>query len=49
VIAALVLEHEQLTLDGADRLLRYVPVLNGQRLGVLRHVGQDRAQVLHVE
>ncbi len=48
-VAALIVEHEQLPLDGADRLFRHVAVLRGQLVGVLGDETEDRAQVLHIE
>ncbi len=47
--AALVLQHQKLALDGADRGLGDIAVLRGQFVGVLGEEGQHGAHVLEVE
>jgi hypothetical protein len=48
-LAALVLQHQQLALDGGHRRRRHRPVTGAQVLGVLRSVGQRGLQVLEVQ
>ena len=47
--AALLLEHQQRPLDGANRLLADIAVACADLGRPLRHVGEHRLQVLHVE
>ena len=49
IVAALVLQHQKLTLNGADRRLRDVAVLHRQLGGVLGQVAEHGAQVLEIE
>ena len=45
----LVVEHEQLALDGADRGRGDVAVFLGQRCGILGDEGEHRPQILQIE
>ena len=49
LLGALVLQGEQRALDGADAGGGDVAVLAGIFFGVLRHIGEHRAQVFHVD
>ncbi len=49
IVAALVLQHEQLALDGADGRLRHVAVLHRELGSVIGDVGEHRAQILEIE
>ena len=47
--AALVLQHQELPLDRAHRRGGDIAVLRRELGGVVRHIAQQRAQVLEVE
>ena len=49
VVAALVLQHQQLTLDGPDRGLRHISVLGGKLAGMIGEVAEHRAEILEIE
>jgi hypothetical protein len=48
-LAALLVEHQELALDGADTRLADIAVLGGELAGVFRHPLQHRLKVLEVE
>ena len=49
MIGALLLQHEQRALNGADRGLGDVAVFRGELAGTRREVLQQRLQVLEIE
>jgi hypothetical protein len=48
-VRALLIEHEQLTLNGAHRRRTHVAVLRAQLARILTHPRQQRAQILQIE
>ena len=49
IAAALVLQHQKLALDGADRRLRHVSVLSRQLGGMVGDEAEHRPQILEIE